>query len=399
MKRINITSTLILAGLSYSAGSMAATYPLPPEGEDVIGAVSTVVAVYEDTLVDLARLHEVGYEEIVRANPDVNVWVPGEGTEIVIPTQHVLPSGPRRGIVLNLAEYRMYYFPEPKEGETPVVMTYPMSIGRVDWETPLGYTRVTQKVVNPSWYPPKSVRAEHAADGDPLPAVVPPGPDNPLGKHAMRLSIPGYLIHGTNKPGGVGMRVTHGCLRMFPENIKELFPLVPVDTPVRIVNEPVKIGWSGDTLVLEVHPVLESAPETTTDEPVPEPVEEDSGLVAQAAEADDVAASVDADVMAEAEADEPVETVAEAEFAEPEKSPLTYVTEQYIVATRERPGELNWTLVEDVVERADGLPVTVGVGRPVIEEEVVAAEEDSASVSLESHEAGIKNAATSAASQ
>ena len=355
----------IAAALCLASPAISATYDLPPEGEDVIGSVSTVIATFDDTLVDLARRHGVGYEDIVRANPDVNVWVPGDGTEIVIPTRYVLPAGPRRGIVLNLAEYRLYYYPEAADGETPVVMTFPISIGRMDWETPLGNTSVVAKVVNPSWYPPQSIRDEHAADGDPLPRIVPPGPDNPLGKHAMRLGLPGYLIHGTNRPAGVGMRVTHGCLRMFPENIEELFPLVDVKTPVRIVNEPVKMGWSGDTLVMEVHPVLESAPAKTVDEPV-----EPDAVVDTSAEA----------VEGEQESGEAVDAVlAETiEFAAPEKSPLTYVTEQFIVATGERSGSLDWQLVEDVVERADGMPVTVGEGAPVVADD----SEDGVEVSL-----------------
>ena len=136
-------------------------------------------------------------------------------------------------------------------------MTYPISIGRMDWATPLGRTRVVAKARNPSWYVPESIRAEHAAAGDPLPRIVPPGPKNPLGTRAMRLGIPGYLIHGTNRPAGVGMRVTHGCIRMFPEDIGFLFDEIAVNTPVRIINEPVKIGWDGDEIVMEVHRTLE----------------------------------------------------------------------------------------------------------------------------------------------
>jgi len=305
----------------------AEIYELPPEGYDVIGAMSTIAARQEDTLVDIARRHGLGYEDIVRANPDVNIWVPGEGTEVVLPTQYVLPSGPRRGVILNLAEYRLYYFPEAKEGETAYVMTYPISIGRMDWETPLGRTQVISKVRNPSWYVPQSVLDEHAADGDPLPRIVPPGPDNPLGKFAMRLGLPGYLIHGTNRPAGVGMRVTHGCVRMFPEDIEYLFTKVDVKTAVRIVNEPVKMGWNGDQLVMEVHPVLEVA--------APPAVEDD------AVEDGEVAAEV---IVAEV------------------KDPLTYVTEQFIVTTGERAGQLDWHLAEQVVERSDGIPTPVGEG-------------------------------------
>jgi L,D-transpeptidase ErfK/SrfK len=335
----------------------AATYDLPVEGSDVVGEVVITTASFDDTLVDLARRNGVGYEDIVRANPNVNIWVPGEGTEVVIPTRFVLPAGPRRGIILNLAEYRLYYFPEP-DGDAPaVVMTYPISIGRMDWETPLGNTKVIQKVVNPAWYPPQSVRDEHAAEGRPLGRIVPPGPDNPLGERAMRLGLPGYLIHGTNKPAGVGMRVTHGCLRMFPEDIEFLFKEIAINTPVRIVNEPVKIGWQGDALLLEAHPILESAPKITTDEPRPEDMAEG------AVEPGEITVNDEA-LLADDDA---------AVIESAKKDPLTYVTEQFIVATAERPGQLDWALVEAAISRSDGMPVAVGVG--------------------------IKNAATSAASE
>jgi L,D-transpeptidase ErfK/SrfK len=324
---IRVSQSILAIGLLLvTAASRAEIYELPPTGYDVIGAVSTVMARQEDTLIDIARRHGLGYQDIVRANPGVNVWVPGEGTEVVLPTQFVLPPGPRNGVVLNLAEYRLYYYPEAKDGDTAYVMTYPISIGRMDWETPLGKTSVISKVQNPSWYVPKSVLAEHAADGRPLPRIVPPGPNNPLGKYAMRLGLPGYLIHGTNRPAGVGMRVTHGCVRMFPEDIEYLFGKVDLNTPVRIINEPIKMGWVGDALVMEVHPVLEVAL------PKPEDSDVETG---------------DEEVL-----DEIVQT----------KDPLTYVTEQFIATTADRAGLLDWHLAEQLVERSDGIPVTVGEG-------------------------------------
>jgi L,D-transpeptidase ErfK/SrfK len=309
--------------LAASATVGAEVYDLPPEGSDVVGAVTMVTAREDDTLLDIARRHGLGYEDIVRANPDVDTWLPGEGTEVVLPTRYVLPPGPRRGVVLNLPEYRLYYYPTPEPGQQPVVMTYPISIGRMDWETPLGRTSIIQKVTNPSWYPPESIRAEHAADGDPLPRVVPPGPDNPLGKHAMRLGLPGYLIHGTNRPDGVGMRVTHGCIRMFPEDIDYLFGRVGVDTSVRIINEPVKVGWNGEELVVEVHETLEMA--------MPEP---------EAAEASEEGGVPDAPP-----------TVRDA---------MTALTEQFVAATNEQPGMLDWDVAEQLLTRADGIPRTAG---------------------------------------
>ncbi len=327
-----IRVALIVFALMWAMSVRAEIYELPPEGFDVIGAVSTVTARHEDTLVDIARRHGLGYQDIVRANPGVNVWVPGEGTEIVLPTRFVLPQVPRSGVVLNLAEYRMYYFPEPRDGEPAWVMTYPISIGRMDWETPLGMTTVISKVVDPAWYPPQSVRDEHAAEGDILPRVVPPGPDNPLGSRAMRLGLPGYLIHSTNRPAGVGMRVTHGCIRMFPEDIEFLFEQIDVRTPVRIINEPVKLGWDGDELVMEVHPVLESA--------TPELENMSEELLEQ---------------MDAVEVDE--------EFVTPvARNPLTIVTEQFIAATSDRSGQLDWRIVESLVDLSDGIPAPVGTG-------------------------------------
>jgi L,D-transpeptidase ErfK/SrfK len=291
-------------------------------------------------LLDIARRHGLGYEDIVRANPAVDPWLPGDGTRVVLPTRFVLPPGPRSGIVLNLAEYRMYYFPQPESGKPAVVMTWPMSIGRMDWATPLGTTRIVAKVKRPTWYPPQSVRKEHEADGRPLPRTVPPGPDNPLGEFAMRLGLPGYLIHGTNRPAGVGMRVTHGCIRMFPEDIEFLFGHVAVDTPVRIINEPVKLGWQGDQLIMEVHRTLDILPVV----------------------ADESTAAVSIDAQAGPEIVEP-----------PMQSRLTDLTVRFVAATNAHPGELDWDFAEQLLERADGIPAAVGTT--------------------------IKNAATSAASE
>ena len=310
----------------------AEVYELPPAGNDVVGALTIIKARADDTLIDIARRHGLGYEDIVRANPDVDTWLPGEGTEVVLPTRYVLPSGERRGLILNLAEYRLYYFPEPQADAPAIVMTYPISIGRMDWETPLGRTRIVSKVRNPAWYPPASVRAEHAADGDPLPRIVPPGPQNPLGKYALRLGLPGYLIHGTNRPAGVGMRVTHGCIRLFPEDIDFLFSQVGINTPVRIINEPVKIGWDANELVVEVHQSLDVTP------PPAEELVDASGSEISSGEA-------------LAESAPPALLV---------RDKLTLLTEQFVAATNTRPGELYWEVAEQVIERADGVPVLAG---------------------------------------
>lgn len=245
------------AGVIPSLSAHADTYLLPADGSNVVGEVRTLRARAEDTFPDIARRYNVGFNDLVLANPDVDPWVPKEGTEILVPTFFVLPAAPRDGLILNLPEMRLYHYPKPKRGEPAVVVTYPASIGRMEWKTPLGKTTIVKKQANPAWYPPQSVRDEHAADGDTLPAVVPPGPDNPLGAFALRLGIPGYLIHGTNRPYGVGMRVTHGCVRLYPEDIRSLFGKIEVGTPVYLVNQAFKAGWRNGVLYFEVHPPLD----------------------------------------------------------------------------------------------------------------------------------------------
>jgi L,D-transpeptidase ErfK/SrfK len=243
----------VLLGSTILSGASAIELELSADS-DVIGEIQVINAQHEDTFIKLARRYNLGYEELIQANPSVDPWLPGEGTEIVLPTYFVLPKTPRQGIVLNLPELRLYYYPD---GESGRVITHPISIGRMEWRTPLGRSEIVSKTLNPTWYPPESIREEHAADNRFLPKVVPPGPDNPLGNHALRLSLPGYLIHGTNKPSGLGMRVTHGCIRMFPEDIEALFEDVPIGTPVRIVNQPYKLGWTDDGFYLEAHPPLD----------------------------------------------------------------------------------------------------------------------------------------------
>lgn len=272
-------------------------------GSDLVGALASTRTSYEDTFSGIAQRSGLGYEEMLRANPGIDPWLPGEGTEVVLPSRFILPAGIRQGILVNVAEYRLYYFRQVK-GQV-LVTTFPISIGRMDWSTPIGRHRITSKQVRPAWYPPETIRAEHAADGDHLPKVVPPGPKNPLGEHAMRLSVSSYLIHGTNNPVGIGMQVTHGCIRMYPEDIRWLFPQIPVGATVEIVNQPYKFGWSGDELYLEVHPPLEG------------------------------------DAHAEAQG-------------------MTLVTEAYVRATARQAAHVDWDLVEEAYRGKLGIPVRVG---------------------------------------
>lgn len=357
---VHVALLVILSGLT---PAQAENFSLPQAGDDIIGAIRHTKARQEDTLIDIARRFSVGQDEMVMANQNVDRWLPKGGTDVLIPQEFILPDAPRSGIVVNIPEMRLYYFPvkarpappkpvaasarksaaplcKPASGvsqsskpvakggasstgktlpgkgapastgktasatkspassakgsaakaaplKAPVcqpakkvevvqapqapaaadfesaamgqVITYPVSMGRMDWRTPLGMTRVVDKQKDPSWTPPASIKREHAAKGDPLPDVVPPGPDNPLGKYAMRLGVSGYLIHGTDaaKADGIGMRVTHGCMRMYNEDVAKLFPLVPVGAPVYLVNQPVKLGWKNGWLYMEVSQPLD----------------------------------------------------------------------------------------------------------------------------------------------
>ena len=267
MNRRRFRPAVVLFGVMLLACAMPAAHSqpapverhvLPNPESDLVGEFRSATVRDGQTLLDIAREQGIGQEEILNANPGADRWLPTVGSDVIVPGQRLLPEAARRGIVINLPEYRLYYFPEPaRKTERREVITFPISVGRMDWKTPLGLTRISGKQKNPSWTPPSSIRAEHAFDGEELPRVVPPGPDNPLGAYALRLAIAGYLIHGTDKEFGVGMRVTHGCMRLLPEHIETLFRLVPVGTPVRLMNQPIKLGWGADGLHLEVHPPLE----------------------------------------------------------------------------------------------------------------------------------------------
>lgn len=214
----------------------------------IIGSSQTYKIGEAESLIEIARKFNLGYNEIVASNPDIDPFLPPAGALIKIPSSWILPEvASYDGIVINLSEMRLYYF--YRLGSKEFVRTFPIGIGREGYETPVGQFKVIQKIVNPSWYPPESVRAEKPD----LPKVVPPGPDNPLGTHALRLSLKTYLIHGTNKPWGVGRRVSHGCIRLYPEDIPVLFELVKNGVKVQIVRQPVKIGIKDKKVFIEVH--------------------------------------------------------------------------------------------------------------------------------------------------
>jgi L,D-transpeptidase ErfK/SrfK len=225
----------------------ATTYT--PDG-DIIGTVTPYTVKADDNLYAIARVHDLGIVEVLAANPGIDSWVPEEGSELTLPTTHVLPQVEHRGIVINLSELRLFYFPDPH-----TVMTFPIGIGKEGWQTPTGHTSIVLKRKNPVWIPPASIRAE---DPD-LPEIFPAGPDNPLGDYALDLAWRDYRIHGTNRPYGVGKRVSHGCIRLYPEDISVLFSLVEKGTPVTIIDTNYKLGWQGNRLWLEVTPTQKQA--------------------------------------------------------------------------------------------------------------------------------------------
>ena len=244
----------------YERATATHQFTLAPGTDAVVGALMVTTTAADDTLPDLARRFNVGYEEIVRANPGVDPWLPGAGRDVVIPTRFVLPDAPHEGIVINVAAMRLYYYPKVARGAPPLVITHPIGIGKVGWQTPEGATRIVARVKDPVWVPPVSVRKEHLENGDVLPPKVAAGPDNPLGAFMFRLGWPSYLIHGTNKAYGVGMRSSHGCVRLYPEDIAILYETVPIGTPVRVVNQPLVLGWQQDTLYAQGYGVLEGDP-------------------------------------------------------------------------------------------------------------------------------------------
>lgn len=249
-----IFSRVIIALLISFTGSVgnASVFVLPANG-NVIGELQTATAQAGETLSDVGIRYDVGYYEMVAANPMVDpIRRLPPSIRLIIPSQYVLPSGARQGLVINLAEYRLYYF-QPNDN---TVVTLPVGIGREGWDTPLGLTKIIAKERDPIWRPTANVRAEAAKHGTPIPNEFPPGEGNPLGRHVMRLGWPTYLIHGTNRRDGVGSRVSAGCIRLMPEDIEVLFDLVAVGTSVRVVYEPIKIGRLGNQVMMEVHPPL-----------------------------------------------------------------------------------------------------------------------------------------------
>jgi L,D-transpeptidase ErfK/SrfK len=243
-------------------------------------------------------------------NPGVDPWIPGEGVRVALPTAHILPDAPRRGVVVNIAELRLYYYP-PGGGR---VVSMPIGVGRDGFTTPYGTTKVTRKAVRPTWYPTQNTRADRPE----LPGAVPAGPDNPLGEYALYLGWPTYLIHGTNQPYGVGRRVSRGCIRLYPEDIERLFKMVPEGTPVTVVAQPVKLGWRGGNLYIEVNPSLAQ-----------------------------------------------VDQIEERGFAEPDPVPELADPDRILAAAGDEIWRLDWIAINQSLERRQGIPIRITRDAPL----------------------------------
>jgi L,D-transpeptidase ErfK/SrfK len=302
---------VLLPACVASAGSQAVEPAvLAGQRDDIIGEIRTMTTVYEDTMLDIARNNGLGFTELMAVNPGVDPWIPGEGVRVLLPTAHILPDAPRRGVVVNIAELRLYYYPP---GGGPVV-SVPIGVGRDGFTTPFGTTKVTRKAVRPTWYPTPKTRADRPE----LPAAVPPGPDNPLGEYALYLGWPAYLIHGTNQPYGVGRRVSRGCIRLYPEDIERLFKMVPEGTQVTVVAQPVKLGWRGGDLYIEVNPSLAQ-----------------------------------------------VDQIEEKGFAEPDPVRELSDPDRILAAAGDEIWRLDWNAISQALERRQGIPIRITRDAPL----------------------------------
>lgn len=327
------------------------SFPYDPKTVGVVGLLQVTYARHEDTLADIARRFNLGFDEVARANPGVDPWLPGDGTRIVLPTQFVLPDAPAEGLVINVAALRAFYYPKAAKGEERTVITFPIGIGKIGWATPIGTTKIVSKRKDPYWTPPESVRKEHAEEGDILPERVPPGPDNPLGAYAMNLGWPSYLIHGTNKPAGVGLRASHGCIRMYPEDIAALFDSFAVGTKVTVVDQPLLYRWQGDSLYVQSYPPhLEEEQALEAEKP---PVFKESTLSRMFQRAKPHGAQLDRALVEQVVNDQRGVAVPVTRAA------LSY--DGYVAASRlvenEVPAGANWDGVDEPVAESDREPV------------------------------------------
>lgn len=299
----NVFISFLFLSIILSTKAYALTFALPSNGDAVVGKTQWTQSRPGDNFTTLGRRYDIGYFELVEANPGVDPSLPKPGTIVVVPTKFIIPNVPHSGIVLNLAELRVYYFPLGKHE----VMTFPVGTGREGWDTPLGVTTITAKVVNPTWIPTENIRKWHLETlGNTLPDKIGPGPENPLGGYAMHLGFPQIRMHGTNDPAGIGRRSSSGCIRIWPEDVEELYSRIKVGTQVRVMNDPIKAGWLHGKVYLESHVPLAQQQEN-----------QDSALMRY-------------DIQA---------------------------------VTAHRPAEINWETADRIVEQQNGIAQVVGVSK------------------------------------
>jgi len=243
--RVILITIILTLLMIYSVSAEVYSYG---ENDTVVGTIKKHTTKNEESLIEIARKYDLGYNEIADSNPDLDPFIPGDAVTVIVPTSWILPDvSLHKGIVINLSEMRLYYF--FRKHKSNLVKTFPIGIGSEGNNTPEGTFSIIEKIVKPSWYVPESIRQERPE----LPMVVPPGPKNPLGSHALRLSLPTILIHGTNRPFGIGRMVSHGCIRLYPEDIPKLFKLVSTGAQVTIIRHPIKIGIENKNVYIEVH--------------------------------------------------------------------------------------------------------------------------------------------------
>lgn len=252
-KIVSILLASLLLGCVFVSQSFALVFSLPPPENSVVGEIKIVQSKKGDDLFTIARRYEMGYDDVVAANKKLATrgWFKA-GTPVVIPSIFILPDAPRVGIVINLPEKRLYFYPKNEN----IVMTEPIAVGIYGWPTPLLDGYILEKMKNPTWHIPESIQIERELEGKEPVAHIPPGPDNPLGEYAMRLSNRVILIHSTIAANSIGRRSSHGCIRMYPEDAEQLFYSISANEPVRIINQPFKTGWKDRQLYLEIHPTF-----------------------------------------------------------------------------------------------------------------------------------------------
>ena len=246
--KLFIPAALLCSALLLST-AQGLQLPLPSADSSLVGKITSHQVTQSETIADIARHYDLGYFELLEANPHIDPKNLIAGTQLVIPNQFLLPNAQRQGIIINLGTMRAFYFPKDQN----YFFTYPVGIGKQDWSTPLGQLSIIEKIADPVWRVPKSIYEYRLQKGDPVPTSMPAGPDNPLGAFALRLSKPTYLIHGTNEPASVGVRSSAGCIHLYPEDIKELFDKVAVGEPVLIINQPYQAGWDNQTLYVQAY--------------------------------------------------------------------------------------------------------------------------------------------------